>query len=82
MECGDIPQYSITLWAAEEVDRETLNGDNLRFAGLLVEADSLLQIPKGVLIRVGGKKFWLTIIVELGQASRKVQKESMDWSWA
>lgn len=66
----------------KRVYRMTLDVENLQFARLLVEVDSLLQIPKGVLIRVGGRKSWITVVVELGEASRDVEKDPMDWTWA
>ncbi|MQM00870.1 hypothetical protein Taro_033616, partial [Colocasia esculenta] len=51
----------------KKIDRETLNGCNLKFARMLVEVESLTNIPKDQLIRVRGQKFRVSFQVELGE---------------
>lgn len=66
----------------KRVDKETLDGDNLQFARLLVEVGGFLNVDSEGGAPHGGREEFLDYSgCGVGEASRST-KDSMDWTWA
>lgn len=70
-----------SLGSLKKVDKETVEGDCLLFARLLVEVEDVCNIPEAIVAGIGGVKYKIYIVAESAIPTVPSLSE-LDWSWA